>query len=333
MSFFWFISKRLIAAVITLLAVVFFTFAVFFWLTPDPAANICGQTCTPSQIVAIRHQLGLDQPFLKQFWAFLVGIFVGRTYGSGASAVQCAAPCIGYSFQSGANVLTEIVNRLPVSITLAIGAAVLWLLAGISGGIISAVKKGTWWDKGAMMGALAGISLPNYFVALVLQYLLVVKLKILPFPSLVPFSQDPAMWFKTYLMPWIVLALMYAAMYARLVRTNMLDTMEENFMRTARAKGLAPAPILLRHALRPSLTPVVTLLGLEFATLLGGALITETVFGLSGVGKLAYDAIGTNDQPVIMGVTLVAAFAVIIANLVVDLSYSILDPRVRVGSR
>jgi peptide/nickel transport system permease protein len=134
-------------------------------------------------------------------------------------------------------------------------------------------------------------------------------------------------------MPWIVLALMYAAMYARLTRANMLDTMGENFMRTARAKGLAPAPILFRHALRPSLTPIVTLLGLDFATLLGGALITETVFGLSGVGKLAYDAIGTNDQPVIMGVTLVAAFAVVLANLAVDMTYSLLDPRVRVGSR
>lgn len=333
MSVLSYISKRLLAAVITLLAVVFFTFAVFFWLTPDPASSVCGETCTPEQIHAIRQQLGLDQPFLVQFWTFLTGIFAGRTYGSGTSAVQCAAPCIGHSFQTGADVLSTIVSRLPVSITLAIGAAVLWLLVGISGGMISAVKKGTWWDKGAMMVALGGISLPNYFVALVLQYLLVVKLRWLPFPSLVPFSEDPAAWFKTYLMPWIVLALMYAAMYARLVRANMLDTMEENFMRTARAKGLAPAPILLRHALRPSLTPVVTLLGLEFATLLGGALITETVFGLSGVGKLAYDAIGTNDQPVIMGVTLVAAFAVIIANLIVDLSYSFLDPRVRVATR
>jgi peptide/nickel transport system permease protein len=326
-------AKRLLAAVITLLAVVFFTFAVFFWLTPDPASSVCGETCTPEQIVAIRHQLGLDQPFLVQFWTFLTGIFVGRTYGSGASAVQCAAPCIGHSFQSGADVLSTIVSRLPVSITLALGAAVLWLLVGISGGMISAIKKGTWWDKGAMMVALGGISLPNYFVALVLQYLLVVKLRWLPFPSLVPFSESPSLWFKTYLMPWIVLALMYAAMYARLTRANMLDTMGENFMRTARAKGLAPAPILFRHALRPSLTPIVTLLGLDFATLLGGALITETVFGLSGVGKLAYDAIGTNDQPVIMGVTLVAAFAVVLANLAVDMTYSLLDPRVRVGSR
>jgi len=333
MSLFPYLSKRLLASLITLLAVIFLTFAVFFWLTPDPASNICGQTCTPDQIHAIREQLGLNQPFLKPFWAFLAGIFVGRTYGSGATAVQCAAPCIGFSFQSGTNVLTTIISRLPVTISLAAGAAVLWLLVGISGGMISAVKKGTWWDRGAMMVALGGISLPNYFVALVLQYLLVVKLKLLPFPTLVPFSEDPSGWLKAYLMPWIVLALMYAATYARLIRANMLDTMGENFMRTARAKGLGPAPILFRHALRPSLTPVVSLFGVEFATLLGGALITETVFGLSGVGKLAYDAIQSNDQPVIMGVTLVAAFAVIIANLLVDLAYSVLDPRVRVASR
>ncbi|GAA4989575.1 ABC transporter permease subunit [Actinopolymorpha pittospori] len=328
-----YLGKRLLAALITLLAVVFFTFAVFFWLTPDPASSICGETCTPDQIDAIRHQLGIDQPFLEQFWTFLTGIFVGRTYGSGASAIHCAAPCIGHSFQSGADVLHTIVQRMPVSITVAAGAAVLWLLVGVSGGMISAVRKGTWWDKGAMMVALAGISLPNYFVALVLQYLLVVKLQWLPFPALVPFGEDPVAWFETYLMPWIVLALMYASMYARLTRTNMLDTLGENFMRTARAKGLARRPILFRHALRPSLTPVVTLLGMDLATLLGGALITETVFGLSGIGKLAYDAIGTNDQPVIMGVTLVAAFAVVLANIVVDLTYSILDPRVRVGAR
>lgn len=196
--------------------------------------------------------------------------------------------------------------------------------------MISAIKAGTWWDKAAMMVALGGISLPNYFVALVLQYVLVVLLRILPFPHAVAFREDPLTWFQAYLMPWMVLALMYASMYARLTRSNMLDTLSEDFMRTARAKGLAPSLILRRHALRPSLTPVVTLFGMDFATLLGGALITETVFGLNGVGKLAYDAIGTNDQPVIMGVTLLAAFFVIIANIIVDLMYTVLDPRVRV---
>lgn len=328
-----YLIKRLLGAVLTLFAVVFFTFVIFFYLTPDPAASICGEACTPDSIANIRRQLGLDEPFFAQFFTFLAGIFVGRTYGEGAAEIYCSAPCIGYSFQSRTDVFDGIVDRLPVTITIAVGAAVLWLLSGVAAGIISAVKQGTWWDRGAMMFALAGISLPNYFVALVLQYLLVVQLQWLPFPAVVGFTDDPTRWFQTYLMPWMVLALMYASMYARLTRTNMIDTLNENFMRTARAKGLRPGPIMLRHGLRPSLTPVVTLLGMDFATLLGGALITETVFGLNGVGRYAYNAIGTNDQPVIMGVTLLAAFAVIIANIVVDLTYTALDPRVRASTK
>jgi peptide/nickel transport system permease protein len=166
-----------------------------------------------------------------------------------------------------------------------------------------------------------------------LQYVLVVQLGILPFPSAVNVTQDPMRWFQSYLMPWMVLALVYASMYARLVRANVLDTLAENFMRTARAKGLGPWVVLRRHALRPSLTPVVTLFGMDFAGLLGGALITETVFGLNGVGKLASDSITRNDQPVIMGVTLLAAFLVVIGNVVVDLAYTALDPRVRISTR
>lgn len=325
-----YVSKRLLWALFTMLAVTFFTFVVFFVLSPDPAVVICGQTCTPERIDDIRQGLGLDRPFLTQFLTFVSGIFAGRTYLDAGSPVTCAAPCIGRSFQTSQDVMTMITDRLPVSITVALGAAVLWLLVGVSAGMISAIKAGTWWDKAAMMVALGGISLPNYFVALVLQYVLVVVLRILPFPQAVGFREDPLTWFQAYLMPWLVLALMYASMYARLTRSNMLDTLSEDFMRTARAKGLAPSLILRRHALRPSLTPVITLFGMDFATLLGGALITETVFGLNGVGKLAYDAIGTNDQPVIMGVTLLAAFFVIIANIVVDLTYTVLDPRVRV---
>jgi peptide/nickel transport system permease protein len=328
----WYLGKRVSAAVVTLLAVVFFTYLVFFALSPDPAVAICGQTCTPDRIVIIRHQLGIDQPFLVQFSTFLKGIFVGRSYGDGASAVFCSAPCIGHSFQTSQDVLTMITSRLPVSITLAVGAAVLWLVFGITLGLVSALKAGRPLDKVAMVLALIGVAVPNYFFALVLQYVLVVRLHVLPFPSVVAFGDDPLVWFQSYLMPWMVLALLYVALYARLTRTNVLDTLSENFMRTARAKGLSPGLILRRHALRPSLTPLVTLFGMDIAALLGGALITETVFGLNGVGKLAFDAIASNDQPVIMGVTLLAAFFVVVANIVVDLLYRVLDPRVRMAT-
>ncbi len=327
-----YLTKRVLIALLTMLGVTFFTYVIFFKLSPDPAVQICGQTCSPDRIDQIRQQLGLNEPFLSQFLLFLKGLVAGREYGSGAGLITCQFPCLGYSFQNGVNVTSMIAERLPVTLTIAVGAALLWLLSGISAGMISAFKSGSWWDKAAMMYALAGVALPNYFVALILQFVLVVKLQVLPFPQTTAFTDDPVRWFQTYLMPWFVLALMYSSMYARLTRANVLDTLSEDFMRTARAKGLSRSIIVRRHALRPSLTPLVTIFGMDVATLLGGALITETVFGLNGVGKMAYDAIATNDQPVIMAVTLLAAFFVIVANIIVDLTYSMIDPRVRVSA-
>ncbi|MGH3588490.1 MAG: ABC transporter permease, partial [Pseudonocardia sp.] len=245
----------------------------------------------------------------------------------------CAAPCLGYSFQTGQPVLAMFEQRFGVTATLAVGAAVLWLLMGVTGGMFAAIKRGTWFDRAATGAALGGVSIPNYVLALVLQYVLVVKLGWLPFPQAVPFGADPGQWFLNFVMPWLVLAFTYASMYQRLTRANVLDTLDENFVRTARAKGLAPGLVWRRHALRPALTPVVTLFGMDFAGLMGGAIIIETVFGLNGVGKMAADSITKNDQPVIMGVTLVAAFLVIVGNVIVDIVYTTIDPRVRIGAR
>lgn len=324
---------RFAGIVLILFLICLFTFVIFFTLQPDPAVMICGKTCTPERIDQIRDVLGLDRPFFAQFWTFLAGIFAGRDYGSGPNLVHCAAPCLGYSFQTSQSVWEMVVDRLPVSATVAIGAAVLWLLVGIVAGLLSAVKEGTWWDRTAMGLALGGSSIPNYVLALALQYVLVVWLQILPFPSAVSFSDGPVLWFQSYLMPWVVLATGYACLYARLTRANVIDTLAENFMRTARAKGLSPALTLRRHALRPALTPIATIFGMDFAALLGGALITETVFGLNGVGKMAADSIAKNDQPVIMAVTLLAAFFVVVGNVVVDVVYTRLDPRVRITAK
>ncbi|WP_437583226.1 ABC transporter permease [Paramicrobacterium sp. CJ85] len=329
----FYILKRVAAGAIVLFLITVFTYTVFFVLSPDPAYMICGKTCTPDRIADIHEKLGLDKPFWEQVWIFISGLFVGRDYGEGVNAVHCSAPCLGYSFQTSQSVFEMIVQRLPVSATLAVGAALLWLFAGIGGGLIGAIKKGTWWDRGIMVVALSGISLPNYFVALALQYILVVKLKWLPFPRAVPFADDPLQWFQAYIMPWFVLAFMYAAMYTRLVRANVIDTLGQGFIRTARAKGLDPNVVMGKHALRPALTPALTLFGMDFAALLGGALITETVFGLNGIGKLTADSITQNDQPVIMAVTLLAAALVVVANIIVDLLYSVLDPRVRVKAQ
>ncbi|MDP9842690.1 ABC transporter permease [Streptosporangium lutulentum] len=325
-----YLAGRIAGLALILFMVCLFTYLIFFKLSPDPAVMICGKTCTPERILQIRTLLGLDQPFFTQFWDFLSGLFAGRDYGSGVNLIHCPAPCLGYSFQTSQSVWEMILDRLPVSATVAVGAAVLWLLAGIGAGLLSAVKEGTWWDRTLMGLALGGASIPNYVLALSLQFVLVVKLQILPFPTAVAFSDGPVLWFQSYLMPWIVLATGYACLYARLTRANVIDTLAENFMRTARSKGLHPALTMRRHALRPALTPITTIFGMDFAALLGGALITETVFGLNGVGKMAADSIAKNDQPVIMAVTLLAAFFVVVGNVVVDLVYTGLDPRVRI---
>lgn len=325
-----YLAGRLVSVVGTLAAICFFTFAIFFWLSPDPAVAVCGKTCTALRIAEIRQALGLGQPFLVQFVDYVQGIFVGRNYGTGADMVHCAAPCLGYSFQSSQNVWQMITQRLPVTVTVAVGGAVLWLLVGVVAGVVSAVREGTWWDRSAMFLTLGGASVPSYVLALVLQYVLVVKLQWLPFPSAVSFLPDPGLWLQAYLMPWTVLAVGYACLYARLTRSNVIDTLAENYFRTARAKGLPPGLILRRHALRPALTPITTIFGMDFAGLLGGTLIVETVFGFNGLGELTEQAIGSNDQPVIMGVTLLAAFFVVIGNLVVDILYTYLEPRVRI---
>jgi peptide/nickel transport system permease protein len=327
-----FLLTRSASGLMVLLLVCLFTYLVFFALSPDPAVQICGKSCTPELIDQIRGNLGLDQPFWTQFFLFVVGIFAGRTYGDGAGAVDCAAPCLGYSFQSSQAVWDMIVQRLPVSATVAVGAAVLWLLAGLAGGLLSAVKEGSFLDRFTTGLTLTSMSIPNYVLALVLQYVLVVQLQWLPFPQAVAFADDPVQWFLNFVMPWMVLAIGYAAAYTRLTRANVLDVLRENYVRTAYAKGLPQSLVWRRHALRPALTPIVTIFGMDFAGLLGGALITETVFGINGVGKMAADSIARNDQPVIMGVTLLAGFLVVVGNLVVDVVYTAIDPRVRVNA-
>ncbi|WP_305787150.1 ABC transporter permease [Symbioplanes lichenis] len=326
-----YVVHRVAGMLLVLFLVCLFTYIIFFVLSPDPAVQICGKNCTPDRIDQIRANLGLDQPFLTQFLQFLQGLFVGRDYGSGASVVHCPAPCLGYSFQTSQIVTDMIMQRLPVTAVVAIGAAVLWLLAGVIGGLISAVREGKFADRFIAGLTLGGMSIPNYVLALALQYVFVVKLQWLPFPQAVPFADDPAQWFLNFILPWTVLAIGYASSYTRLTRANVLDTLGENFVRTAKAKGLRPDLVWRRHALRPALTPIVTIAGMDFAGLLGGALITETVFGINGVGKLAADSITKNDQPVIMAVTLLAAFFVVVGNMAVDLLYSAIDPRVRVG--
>jgi peptide/nickel transport system permease protein len=245
---------------------------------------------------------------------------------------HCPAPCFGYSFLTRQPVWPDLLDRAPVTLSLAVGAAFLWVLAGVSVGVLSALRRGSLYDRTAMSISLAGVSLPIFFTGMI--SLLVFSYTLhwaAPGGSFTPFTENPADWAYNLILPWVTLALLFSAQYARLTRAGMLETMGEDYIRTARAKGLTERRVTVRHGLRAALTPILTIFGLDVGLLLGGAVLTEQVFSLPGLGKYAIDAINNNDLPKVLGVTLLAAFFVVIANLIVDLLYAVIDPRVRLG--
>jgi peptide/nickel transport system permease protein len=330
-----YIIRRLINAVITLLVVTAVTFAVFFMVPTltgsDPALLYIGKTSDPAAIQGIRIKMGLNDPIPVQYFKFVKGIVAGRDYDNGPDITHCPAPCLGYSFKTEQEVTPLLLGDLPVTLSLAIGAAILWLIMGVLTGVISALRRGSVVDRAVMTGALAGVSLPVYFTGLLTSAIFVYWLGWLPEGQYVPINQNPGQWFVQLLLPWITLAFLFAATYARLTRANMLETLGEDYVRTARAKGLPERIVIGKHALRSGLTPIVTIFGLDLGALLGGAILTENVFNLRGLGWQALSAIKGSDLPVILGVTLIAAFFIVMANLVVDLVYGLIDPRVRLG--
>ncbi|OEJ41082.1 ABC transporter permease [Streptomyces agglomeratus] len=332
-----YILRRTIAAVILLLVVTAVTFGIFFLLprlagqsVDQLAQQYIGKNPTPEDIAAVKRNLGLDQPVYTQYWEFIKGILVGADYDLGPTTVHCNAPCFGYSFKDHLEVWPQLMDRLPVTISLASGAAVLWLLSGVTAGVISALRPGSVFDRAAMGVSLAGVSLPMFFTGQLALLLFSYKLEIFG-RTYVPLTENPAQWANTMFLPWCSLALLYSAIYARLTRSGMLETMNEDFIRTARAKGLRERKVVVRHGLRAALTPIITVFGMDLGLLLGGALITESVFSLHGIGEYAVQGITANDLPPILGVTLVAAFFVVICNLLVDLLYAAVDPRVRLS--
>jgi peptide/nickel transport system permease protein len=330
-----YIIRRLINAVITLLVVTAVTFGIFFMVPKltgsDPALLYIGKTSDAASIEGIRKKMGLADPVYLQYGKFLKGLVAGRDYASGPDVTHCPAPCLGYSFKTDQEVTPLLLDDLPVTLSLAMGAAVLWVIMGVSTGVISALRRGTVIDRSVMTIALAGVSLPVYFTGLLATAIFVYWLGWLPQGQYVPFFDNPGEWFINLLLPWITLAFLFAATYARLTRANMLETLGEDYIRTARAKGLPERTVIGKHALRSGLTPIVTIFGLDLGALLGGAVLTEAVFNLRGLGYQALQAIRGNDLPVIIGVTLIAAFFIVFANLIVDLVYGIIDPRVRLG--
>jgi peptide/nickel transport system permease protein len=328
----------LVAAVVLLLVVTLAVFAIFYLipraagLSPDDlATRYVGKTAGAEQIHNVAVKLGLTDPFFIQYWHFLKGLVVGADYSTGPTIDHCPAPCLGYSFITQNPVLPDLIDRAPVTISLALGAAVIWLLAGVTTGVISALRRGTALDRGAMAVALAGVSLPIFFTGLLALSVFSYKFHLFPGGgSYTPIEENPVKWAYDLILPWVTLAFLYAAAYARLTRAGMLETMNEDYVRTARAKGLPERTVVTKHALRSTLTPILTIFGLDVGLLLGGAVLTETTFSLPGIGAYAVQAINNNDLPKLLGVTVVAALFVIIANLVVDLLYAVVDPRVRI---
>ncbi|MFF8593274.1 ABC transporter permease [Streptomyces sp. NPDC015220] len=332
-----YILRRTFAAVILLLVVSAVTFAIFFLLprivgqTADQLAQqYIGKSPSKADILAVKRNLGLDQPVYVQYWHFIKGIVAGADYNIGPTTVHCDAPCFGYSFKTHEAVWPQLTSRMPVTISLASGAAVLWLLSGVAVGVVSALKPRSFFDRAFMGVALTGVSLPMFFTGNLAILLFVFKWPIFG-RDYIPFTQNPEQWANTLFPAWCSLALLYSAVYARLTRSGMLETMNEDFIRTARAKGLRERKVVVRHGLRAALTPIITVFGMDIGLLLGGAVITETVFSLDGVGAYAVKGITDNDLPKILGVTLLAAFFVVIANLLVDVLYAAADPRVRLS--
>jgi peptide/nickel transport system permease protein len=319
------IIRRLFAAVLLLFIVSAATFSIFYLFprlvggTPETlATRYVGRAATPETVTLIAEKLGFYDPFWVQYGNWVKGIFVGADFDIGSTIERCPAPCFGYSFITHQPVWPDLLDRLPVTLSLAIGAAVLWLAMGLTTGTISALRRGSVLDR--VFTGLIGLLIFSYTLGWTADG-----------GSYTPFTENPGEWFYSLLLPWIVLAFQFSAQYARLTRAGMLETMGEDYIRTARAKGLKDRDVNVRHGLRAALTPILTIFGLDFGLLLGGAVLTETVFSLPGLGKYAIDAITNNDLPKVLGVTLMAAFFVVVANLIVDLLYAVVDPRVRVG--
>ena len=327
-----FISRRMFFAIITLLVVSAVVFVIFSILPFDPAALTCGQRCTDQIIAGNRIKLGFDKPLYMQYLLFLSGIFFGRSYGSGTAAFSCPAPAFGYSFNENACVTDLLREALPVTVSLALGALILWLIVGVSLGIIAARFKNKWPDRVSSIFVLLGTSLPTFVTGLALLIWVTIKWKLVPLSLIgyTPLIENPFKFFQFFILPWITLAIAYAALYTRFTRAAVLETLGEDYIRTARAKGVKERTVLFKHTMRAVFAPIITLAGLDFAGLIGGAIITETIFNLPGLGRLTLRSVYEFDLPVVLATTILAAAVVIIMNLVVDMLYAVLDPRVRI---
>jgi peptide/nickel transport system permease protein len=327
-----FIIRRVIFAVVLLLVVSLVTFLLFAALPTDPAALSCGNRCTPEKIEANRVRLGYDKPIMEQYGLFMKGIVAGRTYGTGETAFTCPAPALGYSFNNSECVTSLIGRTLPVSMSVAVGGFVLWMIMGIGLGIVAALRRGRWQDRAISVGSVVGLSFPTFFLALLLLFIFVIWTQWLPFPSYASPLDDPGAWLNSMILPWITIAVVSAPGYIRLTRFGMLDAMNEDYVRLGIATGLSRRAVLGRYVLRGALIPIVTVAAIDFGFTLSGTVFIEEVFSLPGMGRLSIKSVTDSDLPVLVGTTLVAAVFIVVFNLLVDVFYGVVDPRVRMSA-
>ncbi len=326
-----YILRRLASAISVVLVTIVISFGLFFVAPSDPAGMLCGVKCNTQRVAEIEKSLGLDKPTSEQFVLYMKGLVVGRTYESGGVSRQCPAPCLGFSFKNDQPVLGTLLARLPVNLSLVFGASLIFLVSGVVIGSLAAKRPGTTADRALVGTTLLMSSVPYYIIAILIFLYLVIQVPILPRPSYVSPLENPAGWVTGMITPWLVLGIYNSTSYARYSRGSMIESLSEDYVRTARAKGLSDRRVTFVHALRAAITPVMTIFGLDVAGLLVSSIFTEKIFGLQGLGITALQSLTNYDLPLIMGTVIVGAVVLVIMNFVVDILYSVLDPRVRLA--
>ncbi|MEU1054704.1 ABC transporter permease [Streptomyces sp. NPDC005876] len=322
-----FVLRRALGAVLTLLAISVLVYVVFYAAPGDVAQITCGPRCSPAQVQQVAAQLRLDDPLYARYLHFLQGVLAGHDYSTGTSVQHCPAPCLGLSYQSDQQVTELILAKLPVTASLAFGAMVLWLLLGVGAGVLAVWRRGRLEERVLTGITLAGWATPVFVIGLLLMIVVCGQLRWLPFPQYVPFGDDPEQWAWNLLLPWLSLALIEAAKYARLTRAAMLETLAEDHVRTFRAYGVGERAIVGRHALRGAVGPLIALNANDLGSLFGGAVLTESLFGLPGIGRELVHAVNVVDLPVVVGMVVLTGFFVVLAGAVADVLYALADRR------
>ena len=324
-----YIGKRVASSIVVILLITLALFLIFFLLPTNPAQLSCGKPCTPEQLQRVSAFMGTDKPWYEQMGNYVAGIFVGRTFGSGGGAVVCSAPCLGYSFRLNESVSQLILDRFPITASIAVGAAVLWLVIGVATGVWAALKRDTLIDRTLLGLSIVGVSAPSYLIGLLTVIAFSLVLQIFPSGGYVNFHDDPVGWFTHLLLPWLVLAVLSAAGYTRVTRTQMIGELSQDYIRTARSKGVAQWKVIFKHALRNALIPVVTYVGPMIAYILTGSMVVENIFTIGGLGSQFVSSITSRDYTLIMGTTIFLAVLMVVANLLTDIVYTLVDPRIR----